>query len=442
MFPVTRPNRQAAATIALVVLTVLPTLYVAQTAWRISKPGHRHEVEAEISGKLGLLVTIDTIGYPRPGEVVYTGVVFRQEEPRRKELTEIGRATTFRLRRGNRELILDAEGLTLRAESPKLAMAQIGALLQRSGDTTYERVSLTAATIDLDLGAGVAPYRLREVVGNFSADADTPTVRASYRVVSPGASTLCELTLTRDRKAEPVRTTLAFKTMEGLPLSARVLDPFFDSADWLGRDATVEGSLSLIQDGAKDWEAEFQGNFQEIDMAELVNRRFPKHRLSGRGRLMIHSAKWAERPGQGFGWVEAKGTLATGPGVVGFGLLQALRTEMKFRPGPKLARIVSSGQIDLEFQKLALTFAMTGDGEIQIGGGLGSDYAEGAVMAAPAAPLVFAPEGAANVRGLIKTLFPITQINHGVMVPLTEKSRLLLCLPVPPDLANKPIGGN
>ena len=115
---------------------------------------------------------------------------------------------------------------------------------------------------------------------------------------------------------------------------------------------------------------------------------------------------------------------------------------MKFRPGPKLARIVSSGQIDLDFQKLALTFAMTGDGEIQIGGGLGSDYTEGAVIAAPTAPLVFAPEGAANVRGLIKTLFPVTQINHGVMVPLTEKSRLLLCLPVPPDRANKPIGGN
>ena len=161
MFPFTRPNRQAAATIAMVALTVLPTIYVAQTAWRISKPGHRHEVEAEISGKLGLLVTIDAVRYPRPGEVVYSGVVFRQEEPRRKELTEVGRATTVRLRRGNRELVLDAEGLTLRAESPKLAMAQVGALLQRSGDTTYERVSLTAATVDLDLGAGVAPYRLR-----------------------------------------------------------------------------------------------------------------------------------------------------------------------------------------------------------------------------------------------------------------------------------------
>ena len=64
------------------------------------------------------------------------------------------------------------------------------------------------------------------------------------------------------------------------------------------------------------------------------------------------------------------------------------------------------------------------------------------MLAGPTAPLAYAPQGAANVRGLIKTLFPVTAINHGVMVPLTEKSRLLLCLPVPPDLAAKPIGGN
>lgn len=441
-FPVTRPNRQAAATIALVVFTVLPTLYIARTAWRISKPGHRHEVEAEISNRLGLQVTIESVRYPRPGEVVYTGVVFRQEEPRRKELTEVGRATTVRLRRGSREVILEAEGLTLRAESPRLAMVQVGALLQRSGDASIDRASLTAPTLDLDLGAGVAPYQLREVVGNFAADADVPTIQASYRVVSPGASTRCELTLTRDRKAEPVRTTLAFKTMEGLPLPARVLDPFFDSSEWLGNAATVDGTLSLRQDGAKEWEAEFQGNLYDIDLGDLVNRRFPTHRMSGRARLAISSARWAERPGQGFGWVDAKGDLSTGPGVVGFSLLQALRTEMKFRPGPRLARIVSSGQVDLDFQRMALTFAMTSDGEIQIRGGLGSDYAEGAVIAAPIAPLVFAPEGAANVRGLIKSLFPVTEINHGVMVPLTEKSRMLLCLPVPPDIKNKPIGGN
>ena len=85
---------------------------------------------------------------------------------------------------------------------------------------------------------------------------------------------------------------------------------------------------------------------------------------------------------------------------------------------------------------------MSSDGEIRISGGLGNEFSDDLVLAGTSFPLTYAPEGAANVRGLIKTLFPVTAINHADMVPLTEKSRLLLCLPVPPDLAAKPMGGN
>jgi len=442
MFPVTRPYRQAAATLALVAMTIAPTFYVALTAWRISRPGHRHEVEAEIGRLLGLEVTLDAVRYPRPGEVEYRGVVLRQEEPRRGGLTEVARVGALRLRRGDRELTLEADGLRLRAVSPRAAMAQVGALLQRSGGTAYDRVNLSAPACDLDLGAGVAPYRLRDVVGSFLADTAAPNVRASYRVVAPGSSTRCELTLTRDRKAEPVRTTLALKTMEGLPLPARVLDPFFEAESWLGPDARVDGALTLRQDGEKEWEAEFQGDLLDIDLAELVGRRFPTHRLQGKARLSVASSRWAERPGQGYGWVEAKGEFHAGPGVIGYGLLYALNTEMKFRATARVARAAAAGQHDFDYRTLAFSFAMSGDGEIKIGGGLGNEFAGDAVLVGPTAPLAFAPQGAANVRGLIKTLVPVTAVNRAEMVPLTEKSRLLLCLPVPRDIASKPVGGN
>jgi hypothetical protein len=444
MIFMTRPNRQVVATIALAVLTIAPTAYVGLTAWRINRPMHRHEVESEIGRALGLQVKLDSVGYPRPGEVVYRGVVLRQDEPRGKGLTEVARASRLRLRRGDRELMLEVEGLRVRADSPRAAMAQIGALLQRSGDTTYERVSLAADDCVLDLGAGVAPYTLREVVGQFLADPVAPSVRASYRVVgaSGGVGTRCELALTRDRKAEALRTTLTLKTMEGLPLPAQVLDPFFDVAGWLGAHAKVDGALTLRQEGSSEWEADFQGNLHDIDLAELVNRRFPSHRLAGKARLSIASARWAERPAQGFGWVEARGELSAGRGVVGFGLLQALRTEMNFRPAPTLARTVSTGQVDLDFRALGLSFAMTSDGEIQIAGGLGNEFDPEAVLVGPSDPLAFAPEGAANVRGLIKTLVPVTAINRAQMVPLTERSRILLNLPVPSDAGAKRIGGN
>jgi hypothetical protein len=442
MFPLSRPQRQVAATLAVLILTVAPTVFVALTAWQIGRPSHRRAVEAEISRQLGLQATVDAVRYPRPGEVVYQGVVLRQQEPRREGPIEVARAVSVRLRRGVRELTFETEGLRFRGESPRQVLAQVGALLQRSAGGPLERVSLSAPTCDLDLGAGVAPFELRDVIGDFLADPVAPTVRASYRVVSAGASPRCELTLTRDRKGETVRTSLAMKTMEGPPLPARVFDPFFDAEAWLGSGAKAEGTLTLRQEGASDWEAEFQGHLVDIDLTSLVDRRFPEHRLKGRARLTVDAARWGDRPGQGFGWVEARGELTAGPGVIGLGLIQALSSEMKFRKAPRFGRIVTTGVIDLDFRALAFRFAMTPDGEIRITGALGDEFGQEVVLVGPTDTLAFAPEGAANVRGLIKTLFPVTEINHAVMVPLTEKSRLLLCLPVGPDLSARPIGGN
>jgi hypothetical protein len=442
MFPLTRPHRQVAATVAVLVLTVVPTLYVVWTAWQIGRPAHRRQVEAEIGRRLGLVAHIDGVRYPRPGEVVYGGVVLHQEEPRGKGLREVARAASVRLRRNDKELTLEVEGLRLRGESPRQVMAEVGAILQRSDGTSLERVSLSAPTCECDLGAGVAPFRLHDVVGDYVADPAAPTVRASYRVVSDSASPRCELALTRDRKDDAVHTSLVLKTVEGLPLPARVLDAFFDAGSWLGPDARVEGTLTLRQEGSSDWSAEFQGNLIDFDLTTLVNRRFPEHRMRGRARLAVDRALWGERTGQGYGWLEARGELTAGPGVIGLGLLQALSTEMKFRRGPRLGRIVTAGTVDLDYRVLAFRFDMTPDGEIRVQGAMGSEFGDDVVLIGPTDPLAYAPEGAASVRGLIKTLFPVKAINHAVMVPLTEKSRLLLCLPVGPDLGSRPIGGN
>ena len=442
MFPLTRPYRQAIVTLVMLVTTVVPTGYVAVTAWRINRPGHRHEVAAEIGRQLGLQVALDGVRYPRPGEVVYSGVVLRQEEPRRKGLTEIARARQVRLRRGDRELTLEADGLQLFGESPKLAMAQVGALLQRSGDVSLERVTLAAPTCDIDLGKDILRYTPREVAGIFQADRGAPTVRVSYRIASRDASTRCELTLTRDRKAEPVRTSVTFKTIDGLPLPARVLDPYFDSTDWLGPAAKVEGTLSLRQTGARDWEADFQGDLLDVDLAALVERRFPSHRLNSLARVTIKSARWAERPGQGFCWVEARGELNTGPGTIGLGLLRALASEMQFRLSPKLAKLPPT-RSDLDFRALGVAFEMTRDGEIRLDGGLGNEFAPDVVLVNQTSPLAYAPQGAANVRGLIKMLFPVDEAQPGLMVPLTPASSLLSSvLPVPPEPAQKEIKGN
>ncbi len=240
MLALTRPQRQALVTLILVGTTVVPTIYVGLTAWRINRPGHVRDVEVEIGRSIGMQVTLDRVRYPRPGEVLYGGVVLRQDEPRRGGLVEVARAKSVRLRRGANELTLEADGLSLRAAGPRQAMAQVGAMLAGAGQGDYRRVSLAASRCKVDLGEGLG-LDLRDLAATFQADAKVPSLSASYRLLDPQGSTRCELALTRDRKAEAVETVVAFKTMEGVPLPARVLDAFFDSAAWLGGSARVQG---------------------------------------------------------------------------------------------------------------------------------------------------------------------------------------------------------
>jgi len=437
MLALSRPMRQGLATLALLACTVAPTGYVASTAWRIARPGHLHDVEVEIGRQLDLHVAIEGVRYPRPGEVAYRGVVLRLDEPRRGGLTEVARASVVRLRREDRWLTLETEGLRLRGDGPKQMMAQINALLRRADAAKFDRVSLSAAACEVALGEGRLNYQIKDVAGTFQSDSSAPSLTISYAMADDGPSTRCELAVTRDRQLDKLRTTLAFKTMDGPPLPARVLEPFFESADWLGPQAKVWGGLTLQQSGSADWEADFRGDLVDVDLGTLVGQRFPGQRLGGLARIAISSARWADRPGQGFGWSEAEGEIRTGQGSIGIDLLKSLAAEMRFRVSPKVAQL-DGRRPELDFQTLGLTFALAPDGEIRFGGGLGGGYAPGAVLivANQVTPIVHAPQGAANVRGLIKTLFPGGTAD--AMVPATAESQVLQRrLPLPPGLAER-----
>jgi hypothetical protein len=434
MFPLTRPVRQTMATVILIGLTLVPTGLVAAFAWRINRPGHLRDVEIELGRQLGLQVTLEGVRYPKPGEVVYQGIVLRQEEPRGKGLVEIARADLARLQRTDRELTLHLENPTLRGESPRNALTQVCGILQRSGQVPFDRINLTAPSCQLGLGQDGLQFTVRDVAGEFLVDPSAPALKLAYRVAGAGAGTRCELTLTRDRRSEQIETSLVFKTVEGMPLPARALSVFFDAEDWLGTDAKVEGTVTLRQEGSRDWEALFQGELLDVDLARVVGRRFPRHRLTGRARLAIKQARWGQRPTQGPGWVDVQGELLAGQGSIGVDLVEALAREMKFRRSVRLANI-DSRKTEIDFRALGFSFAMQSSGEIQIAGALGAEFAPETVVAGPTTALLSAPLGIASVHGLIKTLFPISQASSGDLVPHTAESQVLLSLPIPRSAA-------
>jgi hypothetical protein len=444
MFPLTRPFRQGIATAILVFATVVPTAFVALWAWRINRPGHIRDVEIELGRTLGMQVTLDAVRYPRPGEVEYQGIVLRREEPRGRGLAEIARAQAVRLVRSDRELTLHAEGLKISGESPKQTLALVGSMLPRSADLHFERINLTAPECEVDLGQDDLEYRVHDLAGEFLVDRVRPALRVAYRLAESAARTRCELMLSRDRAADPVRTSLVFKTLEGPPLPARVLGAFFKTGEWLGPRARMNGTLTLSQSGAGEWEGEFQGDLLDVDLVTLVGKQFPRHHLSGLARVALHQARWGERPGQGPGWLQARGELLAGQGNIGIDLLTSLAREMKFRLSPRVSR-VDPRKTELEFRALGLEFDMRSNGEIHLAGALGPEFSPDTVLAGPTAPLAFAPNGTAGVHGLIKTLFPVADSSPGVLVPLTTESRVLLCLPIAAEgstASGRTLGGN
>jgi hypothetical protein len=286
----------------------------------------------------------------------------------------------------------------------------------------------------VELGGGLG-FDLRDLAATYQDDAKVPGLSASYRLLDAQGSTRCELTLTRDRKAEAVETVVALKTMEGVPLPARVLDAFFDSGAWLGPSARVQGALTLRQAGSSDWQAEFSGDLVDVDLKTLFERRFPRHRMTGSAHVAIRSATWANRPGQGFGWAKAEGELTVGQGTIALELLRALQDQMKFRA----ARAISGRVPDVPFNALGFTFSLTPDGEIALGGGFRNQFAPDDVLVANERPLFKAPAGTANVRGLLKALYPTASEN---LAPVTAEAQLLSrYLPLPPSVAAR-IGGN
>jgi hypothetical protein len=431
MFPVTRPVRQTISTILLLGLTVFPTAIVAAIAWRINQPGHVRDVEIELGRNLGMQVSLASVGYPGPGEIIYRGLVLRGQEPRGKGFAEIARADAVRLSRADHELTVLLENPELHAESPALGLAILDHFIQRSISLPFQRVALGAPTCRIELGRDDLHFTFKDVAGEFLSDATAPALKLAYDIPDIGKGSRCELILTRDRRSEPFETSLSLKTVEGSPLPARMLNVFFDAEDWLGTEAKVLGKLNLRQAGSTEWKADFQGEVLDLDLARLIGRRFPRHRLTGRARIAFEKAIWGQRPGgQGPGWLEVKGELVAGQGAIGVALLEALAREMRFRPSARKPQ-VDSRKTDVDFRSLGLSFAIHSNGEIQISGALGTEFPPDAVIAGASSALLSAPQGTASVHGLIKTLFPVSPNNSGVLIPLTTESQALFSLPLP-----------
>ena len=138
----------------------------------------------------------------------------------------------------------------------------------------------------------------------FRYDRRVPaSVSASYRLVDSGRQHAMRADpRPATASAEAVETIVTLKTMEGLPLPARVFDAFFDSAaTGSGKSAKVQGALTLKPGRARPTgRPSSPGDLIDIDLKTLFERRFPRHRMTGLAHVAIKSGPLGRTgPGRG-----------------------------------------------------------------------------------------------------------------------------------------------
>lgn len=429
---VSRPVRQTLATMVVIAGMILPTLATCWWAWSVNRPGHVREVEVRLSRALGMQIGLESVTYPRPGEIELTGVSFRQEEPRGRVFREVARAKSLSIHEESEDTLRVATPeLELVADHAESAVDQFERLLKRASldHPTFRKVNFVAdrCVFFAETGASARPVKhlWRGVAGSAELGSDQVNVMAAGWMHSGDDRSRCEIRLVRRRQGEQAETRIQIATMEGPAVPANVLEPVFDAQGWFGEKAKVQGSLELTRVENQPWEARFSGTLNQVDLAAMVNGRFGLHRLSGIGQIDIRTALWADRPGQGPGWREIEGDLTAGPGKASHGLILSMGQQMRFRLANSLHKSVEPGQ-EIEFGSMGLRFHLTDDGRIRFGGACGPDFAPDIVAvsaAARQAPIMAAPTQEANVRGLIKTLFPVNLAQTELLVPTTRESQ-------------------
>ena len=267
-------------------------------------------------------------------------------------------------------------------------------------------------------------------------DPAAPALKLAYRVPGEGAGTRCELTLTRDRRTEQIETSLVFKTVEGMPLPARMLNVFFDADDWLGEGGQGSREPSACtRQGSRDWEALFQGELLDVNLAELVGRRFPRHRLTGRARVAIKQARWGQRPTQGSGWVEVKGELSASQGSIGVDLIEALAREMKFRRSSRLVESRCAQDRGRVPRPRSVVRDAVQRRDPDRGGPGRGVCARGRHRRRHDDALVGTPGHGQRARADQDACFPSHRPVRAFLVPHTAESQVLLSLPVPQGAA-------
>ena len=309
-------------------------------------------------------------------------------------------------------LLSASQGQIEAAGIPRLGQL-LDRILQNQGD--WADVEFRLAAGELQLLAGRDSQTLGNVAGAIEAIRGGVQACAVFRL--PGAATPqpLRIRLTRNRQVTPPASGWELDT-GGNSLPCSLLGIAWEELKPLAPRSRFCGHL-WANETPGGWAAQLEGKLEDLDLAGLLDGRFP-HKLSGPAELSIASARlWQGRI------EKAAGTLRAGPGLISSSLVHAAVEQLHL---VATAEPKASDEL-LSYEQLALSFRLDGGGLRLHGGCTGA--ATGAVLAGPGGPLLAEPVAQPQpLAALIQVLVPASQFQ----VPATPQTGWLArWLPLP-----------
>jgi hypothetical protein len=266
MFQLHDKTRRRICLAAFALLCLAPTALVVGwcIAWRL--PGHRQAEIERLQQQLGVVVTLDSLHYPRPGSVVYEGVALTDPETRQIVLRcRLLEATwthlTDKSGQPHTAVLLSTANVDIEAA----ALDRLGELLQRilQGQATWGDAELGWTAERVTLRAGEQSQTLADVQGVVEAIRGGAQARAVFHLPGSATAEPMKIRLVRNRQVAPPTYGFELDTA-GTPLPCGLLTTSLAELKSLGPNRCFCGHLWADQTPG-GWTPECKGQLSETD---------------------------------------------------------------------------------------------------------------------------------------------------------------------------------
>jgi hypothetical protein len=374
--------------VAFLLIVVLPCLGLFGFAgWRATA-WHDDAVRDSIRDALGVDATWERITFPAPGEMRLEGLELL--DPRTGEALASLESVSIVELSGQRKIGAGAVQVPQSA-IPRLACALESLDCEAIGDWQLENCELQIT------GRDEKPLAVATVSRAESWNAEG--IRRMLVRFRPGRDQNQEelkLDLELDRAADQWRMVFDTGKTNAPMKVAAVIWPRLRA---FGAEATFAGALQLAHD-ASGWDGALQGEFDAIDLEQLVARRTKQH-LTGTGALRVDLARIENGK-----LVEAKGRFGADEGTIGHGLLADLSGTFRIPSAPQLdLKDRNKRELESAVSEIRMSFELTNDRVTLTG-----EAMPGTVLLrdADGEPMLFGAQQNKDVspRGALQVFFP------------------------------------